>query len=1099
MLKFIFTYTLLLTTVLGFSQSVNCGDFFSDPNGALVDYTPGVTVIDTFYANPGEQVQLNFSELEISENDTIFLVDPAFNDFVLFTITADELNLSFTSISNTLILNFVSNNPIASAGWQGQVNCEPFDFMQTGIELDTLCEGFEGFVSWTLNIPLSGDVQVQTLLSDEFGSFDDPTAAGESFASDDSLYIQLPAGLAENGDYMFRFILNDTNLSGFVYEKAVDIRLLAHQPIIQGESILCGDTIILGIVSQFRVDYQWYLNDNLIDNETDTLLSLNQGGSYSIAAINECGAVFSSNFEVEELDAPTIPEILTENNTLCPGDAITINLLNGLDESELIWMDNQTMLEENVTELTVTSAGTYFAIRENFCGLAYSDTIDIIELSLPPEGFIETIGNTEFCEGSQVTLSVDSVPGFEIQWYNNTVPVDGGFSLDVNEEGSYYFELTNVCAETPSANQIEVTVLPQPVATSISAAGPTTLCEGNSVLLLVNPLPGNTVQWFLNDTPVDGSQNQISAGQSGIYTLSTSTSCGSIESTNSIEVQINPLPELPVIFTQGNPALCNGSNVNLFVSNQPEVNFVWKKNGSLVNSNTNSIVVTQPGVYTVTASNSCGTVNSVESVSITTGNVPQVPVIQANGPTTFCEGLSVNLQTTPQNGLVFSWLLNGNPVEGNNFSIAATQAGVYTLEVSNACDTLLSSNSITINLNPLPPAVQINPFSEQNLCVGESVQLSIPNIPGVSYQWKKDGDPVGQNLPSLTTSAEGEFTLTLANTCGVTPAQNTVIVNVDSLLPVTQNIIPQPGTALCLGGYVLLNAQPVPFQTYNWFLNGEPIDSQSNVVLQATAWGDYTVQASNACGISELSSPVTLAPGDAPQDFELYTTQGFEVCSNDSIAITAQVDFGVGIRWFRNNQLIVDGPAQIYVNEAGSYTAEAYNGCGEAIGLNSVTITVLQAPAVPVISLNGTALTSTAPGDLQWYNSALQPIIGENSQTYTPAPSNATYFLSVSNENGCAEFSEPFNYIVNSTANYSSLIFEVYPNPVSGELFVKNTLIEGELRVLILDATGRIIEQAQFTGPGTHAIQLNHLSKGIYFCRIIQNDVVLLIEKVLKS
>ena len=121
--------------------------------------------------------------------------------------------------------------------------------------------------------------------------------------------------------------------------------------------------------------------------------------------------------------------------------------------------------------------------------MAYSDTIDIIELSLPPEGFIETIGNTEFCEGSQVTLSVDSVPGLEIQWYNNTVPVDGGFSLDVNEEGSYYFELTNVCAETPSANQIEVTVLPQPVATSISAAGPTTLRPPPGPSLPLESLP----------------------------------------------------------------------------------------------------------------------------------------------------------------------------------------------------------------------------------------------------------------------------------------------------------------------------------------------------------------------------------------------------------------------------------------------------------------------------------------------------------------------------------------------------------------------------------------------------------------------------------
>ncbi len=698
MLRLIIASFLFLYSFSAFSQTSNCGEVFTDPNGPDSDYIPGIAFSDTFYASPGEQVQLIFSELEISDNDTLFLIDPAFNNLVLFAITAGELNLSFASVSNALMINFVSNNPIASAGWQGQVNCEPFDFMQTGIELDTLCEGFEGFVSWSLNIPLSGDVQIQALLSDEFGSFDNPTAAGESFANDDSLYIQLPAGLIENGSYLMRFVLNDTSLSGFVFEKPVNIRLLAHQPLIQGDSILCGDTLTLGIESQFRVDYQWYFNNNLLNNETDTLLNITQAGVYTISASNECGAVFSSNFEVEALDAPTIPEIFASDSTLCPGNEITIVLLNGLDDSELIWMESQAMLEENVDELTVASAGTYFAIRQNFCGLAFSDTIEIIEISLPPEGFIETTGNTEFCDGGQVTLSVDSIPGFEVQWYNNTVPVDGGFSLEVNSEGSYFMELINLCGETPSSNEIGVTVLPLPVATSITAAGPTTLCEGNSVLLLSNPLPGNTVQWYLNDSPIEGLQNQLSAGQSGTYSLSTSNSCGTIESLNSIEVQINPLPELPVIFTQGNPALCGGSTVNLFVNQQTDVSFVWRKNGSVVNSNTNSIVVNQPGVYTVTASNSCGSLNSEQSVSVTSGNAPQVPVIQANGPLTFCEGLSVNLQTTPQNGLVFEWLLNGNPVGGNNFSITATQAGVYTLQVSNACDTLLSSNNSKLSV-----------------------------------------------------------------------------------------------------------------------------------------------------------------------------------------------------------------------------------------------------------------------------------------------------------------------------------------------------------------------------------------------------------------
>jgi hypothetical protein len=392
----------------------------------------------------------------------------------------------------------------------------------------------------------------------------------------------------------------------------------------------------------------------------------------------------------------------------------------------------------------------------------------------------------------------------------------------------------------------------------------------------------------------------------------------------------------------------------------------------------------------------------------------------------------------------------------------------------------------------------ISPNTEQSICEGESVELSIPALSGVSYQWSRDGAIVGQNQAEIIVSSEGLYSLVLANTCGTRAATNVVMVNVDSIQPVLQSILPQPGTALCPGGYVLLNAQAVPFQTYSWYLNGEIIFGQINPVLQATEWGSYSVQANNACGISAESNLVILGPGDAPIPFSIYTTEGQEVCSNDSLALTAQVAFGVGIRWFLNGELYIDGPAQIYVNESGNYSAQGYNGCGEAESTNAMEITVFAAPETPQISLINNVLITDAIGTIQWYNSALEPILGATSDNYSPAFVNAAYSVSVTNSDGCIAFSDPFNFIVNSLGDYAINSFELYPNPALDNLFFKNASISGEFQISIQDATGRLIQQAQFVGLGTYTIELSQLSQGVFYCIIIQDDAVIAIEKVVK-
>jgi len=85
---------------------------------------------------------------------------------------------------------------------------------------------------------------------------------------------------------------------------------------------------------------------------------------------------------------------------------------------------------------------------------------------------------------------------------------------------------------------------------------------------------------------------------------------------------------------------------------------------------------------------------------------------------------------------------------------------------------------------------------------------------------------------------------------------------------------------------------------------------------------------------------------------------------------------------------------------------------------------------------------------------------------------------------------------LNEIDNY--LDVELFPNPVSNLLNITNKKITGGFRVLMHDATGRIVKQSQFSGLGSHTLNLEGLAQGIYYCRIMQGNEVVVVEKVVK-
>jgi hypothetical protein len=75
---------------------------------------------------------------------------------------------------------------------------------------------------------------------------------------------------------------------------------------------------------------------------------------------------------------------------------------------------------------------------------------------------------------------------------------------------------------------------------------------------------------------------------------------------------------------------------------------------------------------------------------------------------------------------------------------------------------------------------------------------------------------------------------------------------------------------------------------------------------------------------------------------------------------------------------------------------------------------------------------------------------------------------------------------------------KVYPNPAKNSLSIDIEQNGKPYTVLLVDAFGRIVQQSQFSGLGSHTLNLEGLAQGIYYCRVMQGNEVVVVEKVVK-
>lgn len=108
---------------------------------------------------------------------------------------------------------------------------------------------------------------------------------------------------------------------------------------------------------------------------------------------------------------------------------------------------------------------------------------------------ITASGPTIFCTGGSVTLNAVH-NGTSLQWKKNSVNIAGATnaSYTINKKGTYSCEATSMCGTVLSDGYV-IDVNKNPVA-AITAGGPTSFCEGDSVVLIANTGSGLSYQWY---------------------------------------------------------------------------------------------------------------------------------------------------------------------------------------------------------------------------------------------------------------------------------------------------------------------------------------------------------------------------------------------------------------------------------------------------------------------------------------------------------------------------------------------------------------------------------------------------------------------------
>jgi alpha-tubulin suppressor-like RCC1 family protein len=501
------------------------------------------------------------------------------------------------------------------------------------------------------------------------------------------------------------------------------------------------------------MSYQWQFNGTNLPNAHASALLLTNiqfsaQGVYSVIASNASGTVTSSNAPLA-----VVPLIITSqptNQTVFGGDNVTMAVSAIGYSLTYAWSFNgtnlpgQTNLSLVLSNVTVSQAGNYAVLATSAYGSIQSSNA---QLSAVPLAITSQPGDQNIYEGDDAVFAVAAVKNgpFNYQWRFNggNLPDQTNATLalsivSTNQAGIYSVLVANPYGSMESSNaQLTVNL---PYITSHPAGA--SVYGGDNQTFGVSAAGARlNYQWQFNGTNLPNATNTtltllaVTTNQAGIYSAFVSNPYRTLTSSNAT-LTVTPLT-ITTQPTSRSAYVGDSTTFSVTAFKNGPFTYQWRFQSVDLPGKTNAsltltgLVTNNAGWYSVFISNPYG---SLESSGANLNVLDSAPIITAQPVTrgAYLNG-SASFQVTADGTkpLSYQWLFNGtNILNANNASLtltnlASTNAGNYSVLVSNVVGSTLSSNASLVFLN-------VTTWGQTNNNGLQSVPLDLTNAVAVA-------------------------------------------------------------------------------------------------------------------------------------------------------------------------------------------------------------------------------------------------------------------------------------------------------------------------------------------------------------------------------
>ena len=856
-----------------------------------------------------------------------------------------------------------------------------------------------------------------------------------------------------------------------------------------------GSNVVLTSNTGAGYTYQWYNGTTLIAGATSSSYTATVSGNYKIKITNSFGCfTYATPITVSVNVVPTPVIVPGGPSTFCAGSSVVLSITTYTGFTYQWYSNGVAIAGATSTSYTASAASNYTVIQTNGLVSSSVSVASTVTVNTLPTSSITAGGPTTFYQGSTVTLSANTGTGLSYQWYQNgTTLITGATAATyvANTTATYTVVVTNAngCSQTSNVISVTANTIPTPI---ITANGPTTFCQGGTVMFTATVITGMSYQWYNNGIAIAGATSSTyTTSVAGNYTFKQTNVTVSSASSNTLTCTVNPLP-IASISAGGVTTFYQGSNVVLTAVTGVGYVYQWYANGTLIiGATANTYTATTTASYYVVVTSSitnCVSANS-NIIPVTVMGLP-TPVLSANGPTTFCSGDSVVLTVPTIPNLTntqYAWKWNGNYLQTTtNNSYVATQPGVYTVEYVNGLVYSATSNSITISVNPLPMVPAIT--SNTPLCVGGSLSLG-NNVPlGVTYAWSgPNGFTSTLSNPIITTTTmldSGKYYLTITNTTtGCKNSNNSnIIVSAYPNATILNTVL-----SYCEGSSLVLNANAGASLTYQWYNGTNSIFNAINSNYTVTQPGTFKVVVKNQYNCSTTSTPKTVTQIPLPVA-SITAVNTNEICEGDTAFMSTPAGVGYVYEWYKSNVYMPGFTTSLaYATTAAFYQVKVTaNGCSRTSVLYGVVVHSL---IKPVIVQNGNVLSTQAYSTYQWSLNGV-PIAGANGQSIM-INQMGNYTVKVSSF-GCFDSSAVYSFGT-GIAQVNKNNYFVSPNPTTGKVIVNGV---HPAYIEVYNVFGALVKK-ELDSDG---INLSELAQGVYSIRLYDDQHQLLFtDKIMKQ